>query len=88
MFFPSKRQVVSRRTSPPCIIDLVAKACHQELEGLLEFLHRRRNYHSLRVNERKSDTDAKEITPALERPSMTVVASSSSSLSSTGSRSG
>ena len=80
VFFPSKKQVVSRWISPLCITYLLAKACLEELEGLLEFLHRRHNCRSLGSDERKSNLDAKEITPACKRPSPVLVASSSNRL--------
>ena len=88
MVFPSKRLVVSRWTSPPCRICLLAKACHEGLEELLGFRHRRCNWRSLRLDERESNIDPKEIRPASKRPSTILVASSSNMLSSTGSRSG
>lgn len=66
MFVPSSEQVVSRWNSLSCIIGLLAKACHEASEGLLDFVHRGHSYRSLRLDERKSSINAKEIEPTFK----------------------
>lgn len=88
VFVPSSEQVVSRWTSLSCLIGLLAKACHEASEGLLDFVCRGHNCRSLRLDERKSSIDAEEIKPAFKGSFTTRVASSFNRLSSTGSRSG
>ena len=84
----AKNQAVPRWNSPQYVMNFLAKACHAELEGLLESLHRRRDCHSLTLGERKSNVVSQEIAPASKSLPTILVVSSSNSLSSKGFRFG